>query len=554
MSELRTADGVSEWWQVERPQMLAIYPLRCDEFIERAKYAMQRAQQEDVNSVLADAAAMCGRAYALKGESETALRMIDALLCSPEHQFSAIDRAAMIASLGVAYDALGKYAESLDYLQEAHAIYAEADDTRGMANARLSMGIVHSKCCDHAIGSGHYKAALGPYMALNDHPATVRTLNNIGLNQRNLGSFDESLATFDRALDLADTHSLTALMPSLWGNRGRTLLALGRLDEAAAAFDRHAQGVKGSAWLNSNLDAQLGIAQVAHARGEHAEVVALLRQLLPQLAKDSPLDDEVRAWGLLAESLEAQGDAAGALVAYKHLRERERVWLDMRANTRMRASAVMTDLDAARREAKEEHRLRDELAKAHAALAIESAERRARADELYRQSREDGLTGLPNRRDFTERMAEERRRAQTFGEALCIVMIDIDHFKRVNDAHGHAAGDQALIEVARRLRSALRPGDLVARLGGEEFAALLPHATTNEATTLCERLREAVAESSIAINGKSVTMDVTISVGCTRHVPPESTDAALSRADARLYAAKRAGRNCVMGDHSLLVQ
>ena len=192
--------------------------------------------------------------------------------------------------------------------------------------------------------------------------------------------------------------------------------------------------------------------------------------------------------------------------------------------------------------------MRDELVKAHAALAIESAERRARADELYQQSREDGLTGLPNRRDFTERMAEECRRAQRFDEALCVAMVDIDHFKRVNDTHGHAAGDQVLIEVARRLRSALRPGDLVARLGGEEFALLLPYATANEAAILCERLRHAVAESLTAVNAKSAKVGVTISVGFTLYAPPESTDTALSRADARLYAAKSAGRNCVTGD------
>ena len=145
-------------------------------------------------------------------------------------------------------------------------------------------------------------------------------------------------------------------------------------------------------------------------------------------------------------------------------------------------------------------------------------------------------------------MTEECRRAQRFDEALCIAMIDIDHFKRVNDTHGHAVGDQVLIEVARRLRNALRPGDLVARLGGEEFAVLLPHATSNDAAMICERLRVALIESPIAIKAVSKKADVTVSVGFTRYAPPESTDAALSRADARLYAAKSAGRNCVMGD------
>ena len=548
MSELETFASVSEWWRVERPQIAAEFPQDCDAVIARTQAAMQRAQSESDLTILADAAALCARAYAIKGQPESAVRMLDELLRGSDDQFAPTDRAAMISSLGVAYDAMGKYPEALDFLQDAHAAYSEAGDARGMANTRLSMGVVHSRCCDHAIGSGHYAAALGPFEKMNDYQATVRVLNNIGLNQRNLDQLDASLATFDRAINLAMTHALVALLPTLSGNRGRTLLALGRLDEAAEGFNQHVRGTEGNDWLYSRLDAQLGLAQVASARGQHSRVIASLRELIPLLAKNSLLDDEVRALGLLAESLEAEGDAGGALHAYKQLRERERLWLDKRANTRMRASSVMTDLDAARREAKEEHRLRAELAKAHAALAIDSAERRARADELYRQSREDGLTGLPNRRDFNERMAEECRRAQRFDEALCIAMVDIDHFKRVNDTHGHAAGDQVLIDVARRLRTALRSGDLVARLGGEEFAVLLPHATASEAAILCERLRQAVDESPILIDAKSVKVDVTISVGFTLYGPPESIGAALSRADARLYAAKSIGRNCVMGD------
>lgn len=95
-------------------------------------------------------------------------------------------------------------------------------------------------------------------------------------------------------------------------------------------------------------------------------------------------------------------------------------------------------------------------------------------------------------------------------------MVGIDHFKRVNDTHGQAAGDQVLIEVARPLRSALRSGDLVARLGGEAFAVLLPHATTSEAVILSEQLREAVAESSIAINAKPVKLQKVVATSPVR--------------------------------------
>ena len=373
-------------------------------------------------------------------------------------------------------------------------------------------------------------------------------LNNIGLNQRNLGHLDDSLATFDRAITLAQTHQFAALIPTLLGNRGRTLMAMSRRDEAATSFELHPRGTAGNTWKQSALDARLGLIDISHARGERAHVISALRALIPELAQHGVLDEEMQAWGLLAESLETECDAAGALLAYKYLREREREcnWLDQRAITRMRASTPMTDLDAARNKAKEEHRLRDELAKAHAALAIESTERSARSGELRRQSREDALTSLPNRRDFSERMAEEFRRAELFLQPVCVAMVDIDHFKRVNDKFDHAAGDQGLIEIARRLRGALRSGDLVARLGGYEFAVLLPNASAAEARALCERLREAVAATPVTL--ANAVHRVTTSIGVTTYVAPESTHQALLRADTRLYGAKTAGRNRVIAD------
>ncbi len=546
MSELQARINVGEWWVTERPRIAALFPQRCDEVIAQATSAMQRARDEGVAQILADAGAMCARAYAAQGEPEHGARLIHEMLSVGDDQFTAIERAPLVAALGVAYESLGKYAEALDLLHDAHTAYASANDERGIASTRLSMGVVHSRCQDHAIGYGHYAAAMASFERMNEHIGVVRVLNNIGLNQRNLGHLEDSLATFDRAIGLAQTHQFVALIPTLSGNRGRTLMAMGRLDEATTNFQQHALGTQGNTWKQSALDARLGLIEIQHARGERVQVITALRELIPELAQHGVLDEEVKAWGLLAESLETEGDAAGALLAYKNLRERERKWLDQRANTRMRASTLMTDLDAARHEAKEEHRMRDELARAHAALAIESAERSARTDELYRQSREDALTGLPNRRDFTERMAEEGRRAERFQQPLCIAMVDIDHFKRVNDKFGHAAGDQAQVEIARRLRSALRSGDLVARLGGEEFAVLLPNAIAVDAHALCERLREAVAATPVLL--ANAAHRVTISIGVTTYVPPESTDDALSRADMRLYGAKAAGRNRVIAD------
>jgi len=160
-------------------------------------------------------------------------------------------------------------------------------------------------------------------------------------------------------------------------------------------------------------------------------------------------------------------------------------------------------------------------------------------------ARRDALTGLSNRRAFEENLAREVARARRSGTALAVVVLDIDHFKRVNDTHGHAAGDLVLAEVAARAQRALRAEDLLARTGGEELAALLPGATLAAAAEVAERIRRAVADTAIPVAATAI--DVSVSLGCAALGAEERDGASLlARGDARLYDAKRAGRTRVV--------
>jgi diguanylate cyclase (GGDEF)-like protein len=164
-------------------------------------------------------------------------------------------------------------------------------------------------------------------------------------------------------------------------------------------------------------------------------------------------------------------------------------------------------------------------------------------EDLARLAREDALTRLPNRRAFDEALAREVARADRSGAPLAAIVVDVDHFKRVNDAHGHAVGDAVLAAVAARAASALRAGDLLARIGGEEFAALLPGADLAAAAEAAERIRIAVRGTPIAAGAEA--LGVTVSLGCAAREPGVAGSDLLARADARLYAAKAAGRDRV---------
>jgi diguanylate cyclase (GGDEF)-like protein len=166
------------------------------------------------------------------------------------------------------------------------------------------------------------------------------------------------------------------------------------------------------------------------------------------------------------------------------------------------------------------------------------------ADELAELAMKDALTGIHNRRHFTAQLESEWNRYRRYRRPMSLLILDIDHFKSINDRFGHDVGDEAIIHVARLCASKTRDSDVAARIGGEEFAVLLPETDLAEARAAAERLREAIVQRPAPTAGG--TIGVTISIGVAE-VDAAMTDPAdlMKRADAALYAAKRAGRNRV---------
>ncbi len=162
--------------------------------------------------------------------------------------------------------------------------------------------------------------------------------------------------------------------------------------------------------------------------------------------------------------------------------------------------------------------------------------------QLRDASNRDGLTGLHNRRFIEETLASEFARAQRHDHALSLIITDIDHFKRVNDEHGHLAGDEVLRRVAQRLNDGLRISDHLGRYGGEEFLVVLPETPLEGAETLCERLRQAIAEEPIPLGDGA--LPVSISLGISQFRPGvRNYEQLIEEADQALYRAKETGRN-----------
>ena len=170
-------------------------------------------------------------------------------------------------------------------------------------------------------------------------------------------------------------------------------------------------------------------------------------------------------------------------------------------------------------------------------------QRKLLEEELLRQAHADYLTGVYNRRFFMASAEQALARSRRYGHPLSLLMLDADHFKQINDQHGHQAGDEALQQLARACQRQLRQADILGRIGGEEFAILLPDTELPPACAVAERVRQAVADLRLA--GRQQTFGLTLSIGVGSYQPGDELNTLLNRADVALYQAKQAGRNRV---------
>lgn len=180
----------------------------------------------------------------------------------------------------------------------------------------------------------------------------------------------------------------------------------------------------------------------------------------------------------------------------------------------------------------------------HLTIRLQQKEPAKMYEELKLLADNDPLTGLPNRRHFLEKARHEENRVKRTSRPMAIILLDIDHFKRVNDSHGHECGDIVLKEAAQRLKAPLRDLDIVARWGGEEFICLLPDTLLEGARHTAEKLRVSISELCLEYNSTRITLSITL--GAALYDGSTSLDECINQADTALYEGKENGRDQVV--------
>jgi diguanylate cyclase (GGDEF)-like protein len=288
-----------------------------------------------------------------------------------------------------------------------------------------------------------------------------------------------------------------------------------------------------AATVRAEVQARLALGQLEDARETGEGALRWLGDRVPQLRSVilSTLATELRSAGLVEEAYDALSRSA----------ELERQAFQELTELQLRLERASLEAHAARRESETLAAKNRELARMHAELADRAGELERLQDQLREQADRDWLTGLHNRRFL----------ARTLGPAtelpmpLTIAVLDLDHFKSVNDRFGHGVGDGVLVRVARLLGDALRSDDVVVRNGGEEFLMLMPSTGLPAGAACAERIREAIEREDWSSLGSD--LGVTASVGLAVAERSAELEAAARLADERLYEAKRRGRNCVVG-------
>jgi diguanylate cyclase (GGDEF)-like protein len=487
------------------------------------RYAEARAEAERTGErqVLADALTVSGYLHYARGEMNAALVDLGRAyglygdLRNEEGRRTALSYIAHVNS----DPTVGQYDRAIEYYQQLLTQYTAAGAKTSVADVLFDIASTYERKGDFASALDWYRKASATEQSLGRLGEAMYVQRSIGITLGKLGRGDEALPLLDEALRFFESSKDVDRVAQVRQSRGIIHRRLGRYEVAIADLEAsraYFQGIKNDRFLEKSED-ELALAYAGVGRWEEAYRLRTADAVLQQQLADRLREEHT-------SRLRVQFDTE------KKEQENRALLRQSAADARIRnlQTAVLI-LGAA-----------IILVLAYLAYRLVRDKRRLRAMALT-----DELTRLPNRRHLFALAEGELERSRRLGLPLSVAALDIDHFKRVNDRFGHAAGDAVLQRVASACRLALRTNDVLGRIGGEEFLALLPATSTQEGFAVAERLRAAV--EAIDLSDLEAGLRATISIGIAEYQGSEETVARLSaRADELLYVAKQNGRNRVV--------
>ena len=531
-----------------------------------AREAVALAEVHGSEAAMAEALMLLSAHETRMGELESSLAALHRALTLYTEAGDLRRISAALNGMVMAYYNLGLQEEALEHASRSLEVAKQSGDARTLAWAYNRAGLGHAAVGNYAEGIVSLEFALSLAREIGEQETIFAALNNLIEDLNALagslivtGASAEAELRVARALELGpealdiarETQSPYEISMILL-TYGQTLAIAGRHEEALEVFVEGERLAEAGDYRPLLIEARYKKARLELARGELEQAVEHYEALLAETdpARDALVLVEIHLdlWRAY-KSLECYREA---LAHHEQFHELEREQQSQLAKTRARVLSTHLDLDRAQLEARRAT-LEAEIERGRTReLEAQTLVLREEHAMLTRRVDQDGLTGLWNRRHVEAELPRLIREAAVRREAISVAFVDADHFKSINDRFGHLVGDDVLRQLADVLSANVRPTDVVARLGGEEFVVLLPGAAEDAAVVLGQRLCEAVRENDwgLIADGCAVTVSVGVAArpprGLLTHDVARDVAELLGRADEALYGAKRAGRDQVV--------
>lgn len=510
-------------------ELLVMHPTRAEQ-VARSAIALAEKQEEGVQA--GRAAVLLGGALFFQARYDEARDAFGQALGTARAHHDRVLEARALNGLGNVVSYQGDYAGALEHFMASSRVALDAGDELGRVRVLNNIAAVWSELGEHGSALQHHQEVVTVAGRVGDASLVSSARVNVMVDHHALGEYGRALDLAEDLVPALEAAGLRQHLVVAQAYRADSLLRLGRAQDAQQVI-LAALPLAEAIGEQAHTCFLLGTLAMTHQhQGQPAVALPVLERALA-LAREHRLAGQERdLLGRLSEVREALGDFQGALrdLRAHHALERQIHAEDVDRKTRFLTAQFQ--LDSLKREAELERQRARQLEEDHSALQEDHA-------LLAHVAAHDALTGLANRAHFQAVAEQTLARAGEAGVGL--LFLDLDGFKAVNDTLGHDAGDDLLRQVAGRLRSQVRRGDLVARPGGDEFTLLLPHLRTpGDARQVAEKLLGVLTEPFV-VSGNTVTISASVGVAVS---PQDGTELAVlqRRADEAMYRVKRSGR------------
>lgn len=459
---------------------------------------------------------------------------------------------------------IGEEAKALIDFQRARAAFRDAGIDHEIDYLQMKIAVAYRRIGDFGQAERYFTGSVARQQDLGDWERQVSDLIQLGYLYEESGELPKARASFERALAVALKHESGLNIASARLGLASAQIAQGEFDSALATLAQARAGYAAEQVSANEGMLQLMEGEAVAGKGQHLQALAHFRQALPLIEKDGNQRYLAMLYQAQSASEEALGRIGEALADYKRYASLQ---ASLQAKMRLEQSHLLEYEYEIRRRDFENQRLRTEaLARRQQLAALEREQRwqwlaltlgvlllgllatlawrqQRRARRLRTLAMTDPLTGAASRRAIEKTAASALEVAQRQGKPLSLLLLDLDHFKNVNDRHGHAAGDAVLRDTVQAWQAQLRDRDALGRIGGEEFAVVCAGADLAQARMIAQRLLDATR--AIRLPDIDPALRMATSIGIAEARADDTYESLFARADAALYRAKQQGRDRV---------